>query len=370
MNLTIAKEHLLRGLEAVQSVAGGRTTIPVLHNVHLEAKVGQLRLTATDLDMTVICTVPATVGAVGATTVPAKTLFGIVRELNGQEIEIEVSEKNICSLRVASSYYRIRGISAEEFPPQPAFPKGQQLEVPREKLAGTLRKTAFAMSVDESRYVLNGVFFGIKDQKLTLVATDGRRLALVEEEVAAAEPVEGQFILPAKAVSELSRLLPGQGNVLIRFAENQAGFEVKDEKGSSTVLLTKLVEGTYPNYRQVIPTESRERVAVPREELLHALRRAEFMTSDKATSVKLTFTRNNLAITANSPDVGEGRESLAVAYSGADHAIAFNPRYLIEPLTALTEYEEVFLELTDELSPGVLKVNGPFLYVVMPMRLT
>ncbi|MCX7865697.1 DNA polymerase III subunit beta [Limisphaera sp. VF-2] len=370
MNLTIAKEHLLSGLQAVQNVAGGRTTLPILHNVLLRAQPGQLELTATDLDMTVSCSVPATVGSPGATTVPAKTLFGIVRELNGLEIEMEVDEKNTCSLRAASSYYRLRGISADEFPPLPVFPKAQQVELPRERLAGMLRKTSFAMSTDESRYVLNGVFFSLKEHKLTLVATDGRRLALVEEEVDLPEQGQGEFILPAKAVGEMARLLPGPGNVLVRFAENQAAFEFKDEKGAPVLLITKLVEGHYPNYRQVIPTEARERVTLPREEFLHALRRAEFMTSDKANSVKLTFTRNNLAITANSPDVGEARESLAINYAGNELAIAFNPRYLIEPLTALTEYDEVFLELTDELSPGVLKVNGPFLYVVMPMRLT
>jgi DNA polymerase-3 subunit beta len=129
------------------------------------------------------------------------------------------------------------------------------------------------------------------------------------------------------------------------------------------------VEGSYPNYRQVIPSEIKERISLPREEFLAALRRAQIMTSDKANSIKVNLTRNNLAITANSPDIGEARESMAVTYKGKDMAIAFNPAYMIEPLSALTE-DEVFLEVIDELSPGVLKINGPFLYVVMPMRLS
>jgi len=167
----------------------------------------------------------------------------------------------------------------------------------------------------------------------------------------------------------LNRLLQDKGEIDIRYTDNQAAFALKDDKGFSVLIVTKLIEGSYPNYRQVIPGETKERIALAREEFMHALRRAEIMTSDKQNSVKLNFTKNNLAITANSPDVGEARESLAINYKGKDMAIAFNPSYVIDPLNALTT-DEVFLELIDELSPGVLKINGPFLYVVMPMRLS
>jgi DNA polymerase-3 subunit beta len=232
-----------------------------------------------------------------------------------------------------------------------------------------MRKTSFAVSTDESRYVLNGIFISLKDHKMTMVATDGRRLALVDEEVEIAEKSSGEFIIPAKAVNEMNRLLQDKGDVEIKFGENQASFALKDDKGFSVLVITKLIEGNYPNYRQVIPGEVKERVPLGREEFLQALRRAEIMTSEKANSVKLTFGKNNLTITANSPEVGEARETLAVNYKGKEIAIAFNPRYLIDPLNSLTE-DEVFFELIDELSPGVLKINGPFLYVVMPMRLS
>jgi DNA polymerase-3 subunit beta len=217
--------------------------------------------------------------------------------------------------------------------------------------------------------VLNGIFISLKDNKMTLVATDGRRLALVDEEVDISEKSSGEFIVPSKAVGELNRLMQDKGEVEIKFGENQASFALKDDQGFSVLLITKLIEGNYPNYRQVIPSETKERIPLVREEFLQALRRAEIMTSEKANSVKLTFGKNNLAITANSPEVGEARESLAVNYKGKEMAIAFNPRYLIDALAALTE-DEVFFELIDELSPGVLKINGPFLYVVMPMRLS
>ncbi len=203
---------------------------------------------------------------------------------------------------------------------------------------------------------------------MTFVATDGRRLALVDEEVDISEKSAGEFIVPAKAVNELNRLLQDKGEVELKFGENQASFALKNENGFSVLLITKLIEGNYPNYRQVIPGEAKERIGVGREELVQALRRAEIMTSEKANSVKLAFGKNLLTITANSPEVGEARETMAINYKGKELAIAFNPRYLIDPLNALTE-DEIFIELIDELSPGVVKINGPFLYVVMPMRL-
>jgi len=369
MNLSIAKDQLLAGLQAVQNVVSTRTTLPILSNVLLRAEAGRLELTATDLDVTITSSVEANVIKPGATTLPVKKVFGIARELANPEIEIEVDDKNISAVRSGSSFFKIRGLAAEEFPPLPAFREDRKVTLPQEKVKGILKKTAFAISTDESRYVLNGLFFSLKEHKLIMVATDGRRLALVDEEVDVPSSSQGEFIVPAKAVNELSRLLQETGEVEIKFSENQAAFTLKDEKGHSTLVITKLIEGSYPNYRQVIPAETKERVTLGREEFLHALRRAEIMTSEKQNSVKLSFTKNNLAITANSPDVGEARESLAINYKGKEMAIAFNPGYVIEPLTALTT-DEVYLELIDELSPGVLKINGSFLYVVMPMRLS
>ncbi len=368
MNLTIAKDQIIAGLQAVQNVVSTRTTLPILSNVLLRAEGNHLELTATDLDVTVACKVEAKVTKPGATTVPVKKLFGIVRELNGGEIEIETDEKNITSIRSGGSFFKIHGLGADEFPPLPKMKDEKKVSLTQETVRAMLKKTSFAVSTDESRYVLNGIYISLKDHKMTLVATDGRRLALVDEEVDISEKSSGEFIVPAKAVNELNRLLQDKGNVDLNFGENQASFALKDEKEFSVLLVTKLIEGNYPNYRQVIPGEAKERIALGREELVQALRRAEIMTSEKANSVKLTFGKNNLTITANSPEVGEARETLAINYKGKELAIAFNPRYLIDPLNALAE-DEVFIELIDELSPGVLKINGPFLYVVMPMRL-
>jgi DNA polymerase-3 subunit beta len=369
MNLTIAKEQILNGLQAVQNVVSTRTTLPILSNVMMRAEGDRLEFTATDLDVTISCGVEAKVKKGGVSTLPVKKLFGIAKELGIGEIDLEVDEKNVCSVRSGPSFYKIHGLGAEEFPPLPKFKEDKKVVLPQQTIKGMLRKTAFAMSTDESRYVLNGIFFSLKDHKLTMVATDGRRLALVEEEVDVNEKSQGEFIIPAKAVNELTRLLQDEGDVEIKFGENQAAFTLKDEKGFSILIISKLIEGNYPNYRQVIPGEAKERISLMREEFLHALKRAEIMTSDKANSVKLTFGKNNLAITANSPEVGEARESLAINYKGKELAVAFNPKYLIDPLNALGD-DEIFIELIDELSPGVVKIKAPFLYVVMPMRLS
>lgn len=369
MNLTISKDQILAGLQAVQNVVSTRTTLPILSNVLLRAEKNRVEFSATDLDVTVVCSVEAQVKKTGATTVPVKKLFGIVRELNGSEIEMETDEKNITAIRCGASFYKIHGLNAEEFPPLPKIKDDKKVLLPQENIRAMMKKTSFAISTDESRYVLNGIFISLKENKMTLVATDGRRLALADEEVDISEKSSGEFIVPGKAVNELNRLLQEKGEVEIKFGENQAAFALKDDTGFSVLLVTKLIEGNYPNYKQVIPPEAKERIALVREEFLQALRRAEIMTSEKANSVKLTFGKNTLAITANAPEVGEARETLAVNYKGKEMSIAFNPRYLIDALSALTE-DEVFFELIDELSPGVLKINGPFLYVVMPMRLS
>ncbi len=368
MKLTIAKDQLTLGLQSVQNIVGSRTTLPILSNVLLRAADNQLELTATDLDVTITCVVEAQVVKAGATTVPVKKLFSIVRELGVPEADLEVDDKHSCAIRAGASFFRINGLPAEEFPPMPNLADRKKVTLPQDKLRGMLRRTAFAVSTDETRYVLNGIFMSFKDHKATMVATDGRRLALTDEEVDVAAECQGEFIMPSKAINELTRLLQDKGEAEISFSENQAAIRLRGESVPPVTIVTKLVEGSYPNYRQVIPAESRERIGLMREEFLQALRRAEIMTSDKTNSVKLAFGKNALAITANTPEVGEARETLAINFKGREIAVAFNPSYLLDALKAL-DVDEVFFELTDELSPGVVKINGPFLYVIMPMRM-
>src|SRR3989454_977068 len=229
MNLTITKEQIIQGLQAVQNVVSTRTTLPILSNVLLRAEGERLEFTATDLDVTISCAVEAKIKKPGASTVPVKRLFGIVRELTNSDIDLEVDEKNACTIQSGPSFYKINGLSADEFPPLPKFTEEKKVVLPQETVKGMMKKTSFAISTDESRYVLNGIFISLKDHKMTMVATDGRRLALVDEEVDVSEQSQGEFILPAKAVAELNRLLQEKGEVEIRYAENQASFTLKDE---------------------------------------------------------------------------------------------------------------------------------------------
>src|SRR6204780_2596556 len=265
MNLTISKEQILTGLQAVQNVVGSRTTLPILSNVLLRAEKDRVEFTATDLDVTVVCSVEAKVKKSGSTTVPVKKLFGIVRELNGSEIDLETDEKNITSIRSGSSFDKIHGLGADEFPPLPKFKDDKKVALQQETIRSMLKKTSFAVSTDESRYVLNGIFISLKEGKMTFVATDGRRLALVDEEVELSEKSSGEFIVPAKAVNELTRLLQDKGTVEIKFGENQASFSLHNENNFSVLLITKLIEGNYQNYRQVIPGEAKAPIPLATE---------------------------------------------------------------------------------------------------------
>jgi DNA polymerase-3 subunit beta len=363
IKLRITKENALSGLQRVQNIVSPRTTLPILSNVLVQADKDGLSLTTTDLDVAIRCKVEADVAKAGNTTLPARKLFSILKELTASEIEIEVDDKNSCSIRSGGSFFKIMGLPEDEFPRFPQNAGGKQVKIGQATLRRLLHQTAYAASTDETRYVLNGALLSMKADKLTVVATDGRRLALAESEMEVAKGSEGEIILPTKAVVELERLLGESGDAVLALGENQLILTL-----GTTIIVTKLIEGTYPNYRQVIPTESKERIPLGREDLIGALHRASILASEKNQAVKLQFTKDKLRITANTPEVGEAQETLTINYKGKDLVIAFNPQYMLDPLRNL-DADEVFLEMTDELSPGVLKINGPFLYVLMPMRL-
>jgi len=364
MKLAVTKEALLEGLQRIQNVVSTRATLPVLSNALLEATESGVRLTTTDLEVGIRCSIEARVEKTGSTTLPARRLAAIVRELPSAEIVIEVDAKNIASIRCGSSFFKIYGLPQEEFPAFPAFKEAKSFTLKQSELKDGLRKTSYAISSDETRYVLNGILFSLADNKLTLVATDGRRLALFDSDIEFPKSHERDFILPTKAVTELQRLLGEEGDVSISTSENLVSFEL-----NGAHLASKLVEGNYPNYRQVIPGEAKERVTLEREAFLDCVRRVSLLSNDKTSSVRLNFTKNNLDISANTPEIGEAKESMAIAYRGKDISIAFNPEFLMDPLRSLPN-DEIFLDLIDEMSPGVIKIQTPFLYVIMPMRVS
>lgn len=375
MKFKINRDHFANGLQQVLNVVGTRATMPILSNVLIQAESGHLSLTTTNLDLGIRCRIKAEVEQSGGITLPVRKLATIVRALPNSQVEVDASSGNQAKITSGGSLFRMMGISQDEFPPLPSFADQHEFHLSQDKLSRMLKSVSYAQSTDENRYILNGVYFIFEDNAMTLVATDGRRLAMIGEEMEVGEDNAGSLILPAKTVAELQRLM-GQGeSVKITFNERQVAFEIKIDDSAaegglidSTYLVSKIVEGNYPNYRQVIPKETENRIKIERELLADCVQRAAYMTSDKNHSVKMKMSDNLLEITGSSPEFGESHESMAIAYEGAEVRVAFNPGFLLDPLKALTQ-DEIYFEFKDELSPGVFKTLDNFKCVIMPLRL-
>ncbi|WOO42288.1 DNA polymerase III subunit beta [Rubellicoccus peritrichatus] len=373
MKFKINRDHFATGLQQVLNVVGARATMPILSNVLIQAEDGQLSLTTTNLDLGIRCRIQAEVEKPGGITLPVRKLATIVKALPNSDVEVDASSGNQAKITSGGSLFRIMGIAEDEFPPLPSFADQHIFEMPQDELLNMLKSVSYAQSQDENRYILNGVYFVFGEDKLTLVATDGRRLGLISRDMEVTEENAGKLILPAKTVNELERLL-GQGkDVKITFSDRQVAFEIQidDEDGGlveTIYLVSKIVEGNYPNYKQVIPKETENRVKVERELLSECVQRAALVTSDKNNSIKLKLGNNLLEIMGSSPEYGESHESMAIAYEGGEVQVAFNPGFLLDPLRALSK-DEVYFEFKDELSPGVFKTLDSFLCVIMPLRL-
>lgn len=364
MKLNIEKDQILEALQKVQSIVGQRTTLPILSNVLLEANSGTLKLTTTDLEVSVCTSIQADIQRDGATTLPARRFFSICRDLPNHVVEISVDENDVAEIVSGSYNCKLEGLSRDDFPPIPLFEGNTAYTVRQGSLKDILQKTSYAASTDESRAILNGSLMSFKDGKLTVVCTDGRRLALVEKEVDDSGSVDIDIVVPTKTVNELIKTLGEDGDVLIKSSSTQVAFEFEN-----IFIISKLIDGTYPNYRQVIPSQCEERIAVDREMFQAAIRRVSLMLDDQASSLKIVIRENKLELVTSSPEIGESHEYLPVKYNGKEITIAFNPAFLMAPLKYL-DSDEVYLELSDELSPGVIKSNVPFLYVIMPIRVS
>ncbi len=364
MKLKVNKDAIIEALQQVQSVVSTRTTLPVLSNVLVKAEGDQIWLTTTDLEVSVRTSTEAKIEKEGSTTLPVRRIFSIFKELSGNEIEIITDEKDISEIRCGSSFFKIIGISPEEFPPLPEFSGSRSCTLDQGVFKEMLRNTKYAASTDETRYILNGVLMSFKGEKLTVVATDGRRLALIEQEVEFPKSAEVDQVIPSKTVDELIKNLGDEGEIRINSSDTQVSFEFEH-----LLIVSKLIEGTYPNFKQVIPAQCEERVAIEREGFFTAVRRVSLLANDKSNSVRMSFNKNRLEITAVTPEVGEALETVPIKYEGKQVSIAFNPDFILDPLRNITS-DEVYFEMSDDLSPGVLKCDIPFLYVLMPMRIS
>ena len=373
MKFKINRDHFSSGIQLVMSVVGTRKTMPILQNVLIEAKEGLVWLTTTNLDLGAKCSIKAEVSEEGTITLPVKELGRIIRELADMEVSVETSETPKATISTRGSIFNVIGMDSKEFPPLPELEEKKEFTFDREELISMLKSVSYAQSVNEERYMLKGVFFQILDGKLSLVATDGRRLAVTNNHVETKD--EGEFILPSLSVNEIEKL-PDVGNkIKISFTDRQVAFELSVEKGedstgfqNSIYLISKVVEGKYPNYKQVIPKDDFNAATIERELMQECVHRAALVSDEKVT---LRIKEEAMEITGLST-LGDACESMSISYKGNDAMVSFNPRFILDPLRSITK-DKIILEFRDDMSPGVFKINNEngetsFLCVVMPIR--
>jgi DNA polymerase-3 subunit beta len=368
MEFKARREDFLAALYWTQGIVERRNTMPILVNVLIESVKGDIRVTATDLEVGVRGGLEGDISREGAVTLNAKKLYEIVREAPEETLQVKRLENEWVEIRSGKSVFKIVGMDAREFPEFPKFEREKLSSTPAKIIKEMVEKTIFSVSTDETRYSLNGVFVEeVERGKVRMVATDGHRLALIEREIGSIGLEKG-VILPRKGLAEVKKLLEGEGDGLVSvgFKEN-LGLVVKD----NVELFMRLIDGDFPDYSKVIPQDNPQVVHVEQDELLHALRRVSILSSERYKGIKMEVGDSKLSISANNPDLGEAVEEIDIDYRGRALTVGFNARYLIDVLAVLGNGGEIKIELKDELSPGLIKKGGDegYLYVVMPMRL-
>lgn len=372
MKVVLTRGDFQKGISTVQSAVAAKNTMPILANVLLEAKDKKLEFVATDLDMGVRCSVPAEVVEKGSITLNAKKLADIIRELPEASVDIEIDDNHKVILVCQKSNFKIHGLPKDDFPILPEVKNDKAFKVKGSLLQEMIRKTLFAVSSDETRYVLNGVFFQAENGKLRMVATDGHRLAFIQKKMDGKTDQKCSVIIPTKTLNELSKVISEgekgdeekEKTVEIMATDNQIKFVVEGVE-----IVSRLIEGQFPNYEQVIPKESDKKIEASTEALASATRRVAILTSEKANSIRYQAKGNKLTISSKTPDMGEAKEEIDVEYKGEEISIAYNSKYVLDVLKNVGT-KEVSLELTQPLSPGIIRPKGDadYLCVIMPMR--
>lgn len=365
MKFSAEREAILKPLQAVIGVVERRQTMPILSNVLLSARDDDLSITATDLEVELVAEGDVDVTARGEITVPGRKLHDICRALpEGVRIEISQTGDRV-TVKAGRSRFMLSSLQASDFPTTDGFAATQELVVPHEELERLIAKTHFSMAQQDVRYYLNGLLFETEGNILRAVATDGHRLALAEVELAKAAGRNGQIIVPRKGVLELNRLLGDGGEIKLAIGANHLRVQLK-----RTQLTTKLIDGRFPEYGRVIPSDPKHIVRADRETLRAALHRAAILSNEKYRGVRLEVSGNSLVLQANNPEQEEAEETLEVEYDGVPLEIGFNVTYLLDALAAV-DSETVEIGLSDPNSSCLIKNAGESAtkFVVMPMRL-
>ncbi|MCB0323181.1 MAG: DNA polymerase III subunit beta [Bdellovibrionales bacterium] len=372
MHFSISKENFAQLLYLTNTIVERKNTMPILANVKLTAEAGKLTVAATDLEVSLVGEAEATVKTPGSITVDAKVLYDIIRELPSQAITVTESKRQRLDIECGQSRFKINGTSADEFPNIAGVELRNPVSVDASKFYQMFDKTAFAVSTDETRYNINGVFaettegsLGPGKKCLRLVATDGHRLAMIDRP-AEGFSIEQSVIVPRKGIQELKKVLE----------DNEGSAKVSVSDGFFTVqsglvtLGVRLVDGQFPDYKQVIPLESTTTIQVPRTDFLSAVKRVSLVTTDKTKAVKCKVMEGSLVVSSQSPEYGEATETISVEQTGEDLTIGFSAKYLLDLLGAMSGSEMITLKLKGELGPGVFIGSGDELYtcIVMPMR--
>lgn len=375
MKLRIARDELLTGLQRVQGVVEKRNTMPILSNILLEAKSDGVDIIATDLELGMRGLYKAAVKEPGSITLSARKLYEILKELPEGEIELTVGANNWATIQSGKSQFKIVGLPSSEYPALPAIEREGLTPLSGAGLANLIRKTLFAVGDNDARYILNGLLITLnvseKKTTLRLVGTDGHRLAVADQEASQPAGKEGpkeiKAIIPKKAAMEMRHLLEeGDGEPLIGFTKNLMIF-----RKSGLLLTSRLMEGTYPNYQQVIPKDKEQdkRVTVSKPEIEGALRRVAVLSRDKTNAVKVTFAPGKITLFSSNPDFGEATEELPAQYKGETLTTGFNARYLLDVL-GVVDGESVTMQMDAPLSPCLVREPGNtgFTCVVMPVK--
>ena len=364
MKIRSFKEDLFKGIQTVQNAVSIKTTLPILSNILMEVKGDKLQLTATDLDMGISCLVPVEILEKGAVTIPSKRFAEIIRELPDDDIAIEVKKNNMIVISCGECVFKLIGLATEQFPKLPKFQDKQTLTLDQAILKDMLNKTSFAMSSDETRYVLNGTLFVVNNNSITAIATDGRRLALIKKKLDQGLSLEKRIIIPAKPLSELNKILSDGRDLKMVFGENQILFQLQD-----VTIISRLIEGEFPDYGEVIPKQAKEGALVNRERFLSGVKRAGLLITPESQSIKIDVFKNKMVISKAAPNIGEVKDEIDIDYKGKELSIGFNPHYLVDVLRNIGQ-EDILMELTESENPGVIRTPEDYIYVVLPMQLT